>query len=417
MSKVIQNATILTMAGDDHPCGFVWIEGDRISAVGDMSDLPALAANNPDLKRTLSAGSSAVIDATGMTCFPGMIDAHCHIGVFNDGLRSEGSDGNDISNPVTSDLCALDSIFYDDACFTDALAHGITSVMTGPGSANVIGGRFALMHTAGTDLSDMLIQEKVAMKAALGENPKRCYGTNQKLPGTRMGNAAVFRNALTEATWYKQQKEKKGDDLKPDPKMEALLPVLSGEQPIKIHVHRSDDILTAVRLCDEFGLRFTLDHCTEGYRIADRLAAYYVVHQSNDFGRGEPGRGKLEGIITGPLLSDRSKPELNRSRIQNTAQLVAAGLPVAIATDHPVVPIQYLPVSAAIAVRAGLPETAGLAAITSTAATILGFGDQLGRLATGYRADVLLLSGHPLDWRTTVKHVLINGKIVFTSND
>jgi imidazolonepropionase-like amidohydrolase len=189
--------------------------------------------------------------------------------------------------------------------------------------------------------------------------------------------------------------------------------VLSGERLIKIHAHRSDDIMTAVRLCDEYGLRFTLDHCTEGYLIADVLRSYYNSRQAEDCGRGNSGKGKLIGIITGPLMTDRSKPELRRSTIENPRLLAETGIPVAIATDHPVIPIEYLSVSAAMAVRAGMPEALALAAITTNAALCSDVGGRLGRLAPGYRADLQVLSGEPFDFRTKPDMVMIAGKMVF----
>lgn len=400
MKLLIENAKLLTMTPDSPERGFVLVEDGQIQMVGHGS-CPAEAANG-----------AQYFDAFGRVVMPGMIDAHCHLGLFNSGLRWEGEDGNEITDPITPDLSAVDSIFPDDIPVSEASRYGITSVMTGPGSANVIGGTFAHIHTHGRTVEDMLISEKPAMKAAFGENPKSCYGQNQKSPGTRMSSAAHFRRALDEACWYKKQKELKPEETKPDARWEALLPVLSGERLIKIHCHRMDDILTAVRLADQYGLRFTLDHCSEGYLIADVLKKYYDAHRGDDCGKGEPGRGKLVGIITGPLMTDRSKPELNRASITNPAVLAETGIPVAIATDHPVIPIEYLPVTAAMAVRAGMPEYLALQAITSNAALCSDAGDYFGRIAPGYVADLLVLSGEPFDYRTTPDLVLIAGDMV-----
>lgn len=401
MKLLIENAKLRTMTPDSPESGFLLVDDGFITHVGHGS-CPA------DL-----ADGARYFDAFGRTVMPGMIDAHSHLTVFNEGLRWEGEDGNELTDPITPDLNAIDSIFPDDASVSDAALHGITSVMTGPGSGNVIGGTFAHIHTHGRTVDDMLIREAAAMKAAFGENPKSVYGQNQKSPATRMSSAAHFRRAMDEASWYKKQKELKPEETKPDARWEALLPVLSGERLIKIHAHRMDDILTAVRLSDQYGLRFTLDHCTEGYLIADVLKRYYDTHQGADYGKGIPGKGKLVGIITGPLLTNRSKPEVNRATIKNPGILAATGIPVAIATDHPVIPIEYLPVTVAMAIRAGLPEHLGLAAITSNAALLSDAGDLLGRLAPGYLADLLVMSGDPFDYRTTVDLVMIGGEMVF----
>lgn len=401
MKLLIENAKLLTMTPDSPERGYLLVDDGIIQQVGHGS-CPADAANG-----------AQYFDAFGRVVMPGMIDAHCHLGVFNSGLRWEGHDGNELTDPITPDLNAVDSIFPDDVAVGEAARFGITSVMTGPGSGNVIGGTFAHIHTHGRTVEDMLIREKPAMKAAFGENPKSVYGQSEKSPATRMSSAAHFRRALDEALWYKKQREAKPDETKPEAKWEALLPVLTGERLIKIHAHRMDDILTAVRLADAYGLRFTLDHCTEGYLIADILKRYYETHRGDDYGKGEPGKGKLVGIITGPLMTDRSKPEVNRQSIKNPALLAETGIPVAIATDHPVIPIEYLPVTAAMAIRAGMPEYLALAAITSNAALLSDAGDTHGRLAHGYAADILVLSGEPFDFKTTPDLVMIGGEMVY----
>jgi imidazolonepropionase-like amidohydrolase len=261
-----------------------------------------------------------------------------------------------------------------------------------------------------------------AMKAALGENPKRVYGRKDKTPATRMATASLLRDSLAKACHYRDEKKRrdslpildpKADVPAKDARWEALLPVLSGEKILKIHAHRTDDILTAVRIANEYGLRYTLDHCTEGYLIADLLAAEYQAGRSDGHGCGQPGLGRLEGVVTGPLISDRSKPELNRSTIANPAALAAAGIPVAIMTDHPVIPVQYLPVSAAVAVRAGMTEELALAAITLTAARLCDAADCLGSLEIGKIADVALFSGYPLDFRSQTRLVFSQGQLVY----
>lgn len=411
---LIRNATVLTMTGTILRPGYVWIEPPLIRAVG---------AGEPP-QELLAGYAGPVLDAEGGWLMPGMIDAHCHVGLFNDGLRDEGDDGNEMTDPVTPQLLAIDGIFQDDRCFSEALAYGVTTVMTGPGSANVLAGRFALMRTAGRTIESMAVNPSAAMKAAFGENPKRIYGHGKaKAPGTRMATASILRESLVKASHYRDEKKRqaalpnKGDTAaqETDLRWEALLPVLCGDQLLKIHAHRTDDILTAMRIANEFGLRYTLDHCTEGYLIADLLAHAWHEGQKPGHGCGQPGLGKLCGIIVGPLLSDRSKPELARSSIENPAILAATGIPVAIMTDHPVIPIQYLPVSAAIAVRAGMSEEHALAAITIQAARLCDAGDCLGSIEAGKQADLALFDGHPLDFRSRTRLVISQGLVAFSS--
>lgn len=412
MTTAIIHAHLLTMAGPPIDSGYLVIDGDRIAALGE-GDLPALLAQSV----------SETIDAAGATVMPGMIDAHCHVGLFNDGIGKEGEDGNEETDPVTPQLLATDGIYSEDRCFAEALAAGVTTVMTGPGSANVFSGQFALLHTAGRRVETMTIRRQAALKAALGENPKAVHGAKDRSPATRMATAAVIRESLLKAMRYHDKTTRaqasiaagKADAELPDLDLrwESLLPALRGEMTVKFHAHRADDILTAIRVANEFGLRYTLDHCTEGYRIADLLAEEYKLGQQEGFGRGQAGKGRLEGVVVGPILSDRSKPELRQSEVSNAAILAEAGLPVAIMTDHPVIPIQYLALSAAIACRAGLPEDLALAAITSTAAKLAGIDSELGSLEAGKLADLAIFSGHPFDYRTQTRRVLISGRTVW----
>lgn len=415
---LIYNARVVTMAGAIYDPGYVWTDRQKICAVGD---------GQPGAD-VLAAHRGATLDAGGGWLLPGLIDAHCHVGLFNDGLTLEGDDGNEPSDPVTPQLQAIDGLFQDDRCFGEALAHGITSVMTGPGSANVLAGRFALLRTGGRTPEDMAIETQAAMKAAFGENPKKTHGRKDRSPMTRMATASVLRDALNKASHYRDEQMRAAERGRgaaasagldtpaaapaPDARWEALLPVLSGAIPLKIHAHRTDDILTAVRIANEFGLRYTLDHCTEGYRIADLLASEYKRGQESGRGCGRPGLGRLEGIIAGPLLSDRSKPELARADIRNPAIIAAAGIPLAIMTDHPVVPVQYLITSAAEAVRAGMPEESALAAITIQAARICGAASEIGSLEVGKAADMVLFSGNPFDYRSRARQVFLQGALV-----
>ncbi len=405
---LLYNARLLTMAGQAIEQGFLLIDPPLIRQVGQGSP-----------GSLLTAGRTA-IDLKGQWLVPGFIDAHSHIGLFTDGISKEGYDANESSDPITPHMQALDGLYQEDRCFQEALAYGVTSVMTGPGSANVLSGSFALVHTCGQTAEAMAQRQPAAMKAALGENPKKVHGAKNRSPVTRMASAALLRQALDQASAYRLKKEHAKADDKPfdkDPRWEALLPVLSGQIPLKIHAHRSDDILTGVRIANVFGLRYTLDHCTEGYRIADVLARVYQAGQADGHGQGLAGQGRLEGIITGPLLTDRSKPELARSALENPAVLVAAGLPVAIATDHPVTPQQHLALSAAAAVRCGLDEVDALAAITLQAAKICGVGAELGSLEAGKQADFSVFTDHPFHYRCRTRMVFIKGACVWQAGD
>ncbi|MBQ3551960.1 MAG: amidohydrolase [Clostridia bacterium] len=381
---ILKNATVLTM---ERPAfvGDVAIDGEKIVQVGE----------------NLSFQDAEIIDMTGKYVMPGIIDAHSHIGMFEDGMGFEGSDGNEITSPTTPELRAIDAINPFDRCFKEAVAGGVTTAVTGPGSANVIGGTFVALKLHGKSVEDMILKYPVAMKAAFGENPKRCYGKSGKTPMTRMAIAGTLRTALSAAVEYDKKLRLTNDDDKlpeRDLKKEALLPVIRREMPLKIHAHRADDILTAIRIAKEFDIMFTLDHCTEGYMIKDILKDTIA----------ETGCG----VIVGPLLSDRSKIELRNLTFEAPRKLYEAGIEFAMMTDHPVIPQQYLPVCAAIAVREGLPEEVALKCITINAAKIAGIDDRVGSLEPGKDADIAIFSGHPLDVRSRCQMTLVSGKIV-----
>lgn len=347
-----------------------------------------------------------IIDVEGGYILPGLIDPHCHIGLWQDGQRSETGDGNEMTDPCTPHLRAIDAINPFDPCFREAIEAGITSVMTGPGSANVIAGTFAFIKTKGTNIDKMTVLANAAMKAALGENPKGVYGPRNNTPGSRMGNAAIFRDALFKAKRYKEGQAKHLLDSSAtlpeyNMKHEALLPVLNGDMPLKIHAHRADDLLTAVRICKEFDLTYTLDHCTEGYMIANHLYDEYTS-------------GKLLGVLTGPLMSDRSKPELANQSIKNPGILSSHGIKTAILTDHPVIPIQYLAITAAVACREGMDEYQALESITINAAKLCGTSSRVGSLEIGKDGDLAIFSGNPFEIKTKVKYTVINGQIVYS---
>lgn len=381
---ILKNGKIIPVVGDEF-VGDIAVENGKIIAMGEHLDYPEAEVRN----------------VSGCTLIPGIVDAHCHIGMFEDGIGFEGDDGNEYSNPVTPELRAIDAINPYDKCFSEACAGGVTTTVTGPGSANVIGGQFVAMKTAGSRVEDMVIKEPIAMKAAFGENPKRVY-SNSKTFYTRMAVASTLRKALAETREYEKKIAEAGEDASKLPafdfKKESLLPVIRRELPLKIHAHRADDILTAIRIAKEFNIRITLDHFTEGYLIINR-----IKDDLKELGAG---------VIVGPLLSDRSKVELRNLSMTAPRTLYENGIKFAMMTDHPVIPEQYLPVCAALAVREGLPEKAALESITINAAEIVGLGDRIGSLEVGKDADIAVFYGHPFDFRARCVMTVVNGEIV-----
>lgn len=381
---VIKNARLLTMTENGSFVGDIRIDGGKIAEI----------AQNVD-----TTGCD-VFDAEGMYAMPGIIDAHSHIGMWEDGMGREGSDGNEATNPVTPEMRSIDGINPFDRCFKEAVACGVTTAVTGPGSANVVGGTFVAMKLYGRSMDEMILKFPVAMKAAFGENPKRVYG-DKATPATRMAIAAILRKALAGALDYAKKIENAKNDPSKMPERdlgkEALLPVIRRELPLKIHCHRADDILTAIRIAKEFNVRFTLDHCTEGYLIPDLLKE--TIEETG------------AGIIIGPLLTDRSKIELRNVSFSAPKALYDAGIDFAMMTDHPVIPEQYLPVCAALAVREGLPEDAALRSITINAARITGIDDRVGSLEVGKDADIAVFSGHPLDFRSRCVLCTVDGQV------
>ena len=378
---ILKNANVLSIRRKEF-IGDVAVENGRIYSVG----------------KDISIPGAKEIDLTGCYVMPGIIDAHSHIGMWEDGMGREGADGNEATNATTPDLRAIDGLNPFDWCFKEAVACGVTAAVTGPGSANVIGGTFVALKLHGKCVEDMIIKQPVAMKAAFGENPKRVYG-DKGGPQTRMAIAATLRNALAGALEYDKKLRSDNEKLpERDLKKEALLPVIRREMPLKIHCHRADDILTAIRIAKEFDIMFTLDHCTEGYMISNIIKE--TIDETDC------------GIIIGPLFTDRSKIELRNLSFKAPLKLYEAGIEFAMMTDHPVIPEQYLPVCAAIAVREGLPEEAALRSITINPAKIVGIDDRLGSLEEGKDADIAVFSGHPLDFRSRCLLTLINGEIV-----
>lgn len=369
--NIIKNGRVLTMEGAEFENGFVAFENGKITAVGPMEACPA----------------GEGFDAGGGYIVPGFVDAHSHIGMWEDSLGEEGADGNEDTDPITPQLRAVDAVNPMDRAFAEALAAGVTSVVTGPGSANPIGGTFAAMKTRGRRADDMLIKAEAAMKFAFGENPKGVYGEKKQFPSTRMGTAAAIREALIKAKRYSEQ-----EDPEFDFKSEALARCLDGGMIVKAHAHRADDIFTALRIAREFGLNMTVEHCTEGHLIADILGAEGV------------------GVCVGPSLGDRSKPELSALSYETAAVLSKAGLCVAIITDHPEIPEKHLPLCAALAVRAGMDRAEALKAITLNAAKLCGIDGRVGSLAAGKDADIAVFDRYPLDFDARALAVFVDGK-------
>lgn len=343
-----------------------------------------------------------VVDLGEKTVLPGLVDAHTHVGIHEEGEGWEGQDTNEMTDPVTPQVRGLDGINPSGLGLQDAAKAGVTTVNSGPGSGNVIGGQFVAIKTAGSLIMDeLVIREPTAMKMATGENPKRVYKEKDRIPSTRIGTAATLRKALFEARDYLKRKESgDGDDdgFKEDFKMEALIPVIKGELKAKIHSHRADDITTAIRIAEEFDLDYSIDHCTEGHKIAGFLADR-----------------KVEAVV-GPSLTARSKRETIERTFETPGVLARAGVKVAITSDSPVVPIQYLPLLAAFAVREGMEKKMALRAITSHSAEIAGVGDRVGSLEEGKDADFIVTGGPIFDLDNNVERVFIRGEEIDRSS-
>ena len=381
---LIKNGYVKTMAGADLENGCVLIGDDgKITEIAPVIEAPA---------------GAEVIDAEGRLVTPGCVDAHCHIGLFNAAVGWEGHDGNEWSDPTTPHMRAIDSIYPQDETFAQAIRGGVTTACTGPGSANVVGGTFAAIKLCGKRIDDMIIKFPLAMKCAFGENPKRVYGQNgRKAPTTRMATAAVLRELLFKSRNYLQAKED-GKDPAFDMKLEAMLPVMRKEIPLKAHAHRADDILTSIRIAKEFDVMLTLDHCTDGEVIADELAK-----------EGYPA-------FVGPSFGEKSKVELINKSFTTPAVLHAAGVPISIITDSPVIPQENLPMCAGLAVSAGLPMEEGWRAITINPAVQTGIGDRVGSLEVGKDGDVVIWTADPLVTIGAEAYItVVDGKVVYSA--
>lgn len=371
------------------PIGSTPFEGGAI-----LIEDGAITALGPDIR--VPDGVDRV-DADGKVILPGLVDAHVHLGVHEEAEGWAGQDTNELTNPVTPQVRALDAINPEDLGFQDAVSGGVLTVNVNPGSGNPIGGQTVALRCAGRTVDEMVLRAPSGLKSALGENPKRVYGERKEFPSTRLGTAAVIRESFVKAANYLDKLERgngNGEPVDRDLRWEALAMVLRREIPWRQHCHRADDIATALRLADEFGYRLVIDHGTEAALLADRLAE-----------RGVP-------VLIGPLLTSRSKVELRRSSLANPGKLAAAGVEIGIITDHPVVPIHLLHVQAALAVRDGLDPTVALRAVTLTPARVLGVDDRLGSLAPGKAATLCVWSGDPLDVRSRVEAAWIDGRSV-----
>ncbi|MCH5262870.1 MAG: amidohydrolase [Lachnospiraceae bacterium] len=382
---VIIHGNMKTMEKHDYADGYLIIEQGKIAAVGDM------AQYNPE---SLRAEEIQVLDAKGSLVMPGIIEAHCHMGITEEKKGMEGDDCNETVDPVTPCLRAIDAINPMDDAFHDALKAGITSAMIGPGSSNVVGGQFAFIKTHGRCIDRMVVKAPAAMKVAFGENPKVNYSGQNISPVTRMSIAAMLREELTKAKEYQRQINENPEKT-PDFRYECWLPVLNGEIPLKAHAHRADDILTAVRIAKEFGLRMTLDHCSEGHLIIEELQE-----------AGFPA-------IVGPDMASRNKIEVQNMAFKTVGELSKSGILTAVTTDHPVSKIQFLPICAGLAVKEGMSMEDGFRAITINAAKICGVDDRLGSLAVGKDGDIAIYDGNPMEVFTKTLCTIIEGKIVY----
>ncbi len=383
----ITSAKINTITQGVIEKGTILIEEGKIKAIGEKIEIPL---------------DAQIIDCANKWITPGLIDAHTHLGVYEETIDWAGADGNEMTNPSTPHVRALDAINPLEQGFIDAYKGGVTTVQIMPGSANVIGGEMSILKTYGRVVEEMLVKELSGLKVAFGENPKRVYGEKKQMPCSRMGTAAILRENLTMARNYLLKLEKGliDADKLPDKdlKMETLIKVLKKEIPLRAHAHRADDIITAIRIAEEFDVNITLEHCTEGHKIADII-----------FSKGYR-------VTVGPTISSRSKIELGEMGWHTLVELEKANVPFSIITDHPVIPIEYIILSAALAIREGVSEKTAWESITINPARHLGVEGKVGSLEVGKDADIVIWSGNPFDYLTRVETTIIDGKVVYDRN-
>lgn len=378
----IINGKLLTMEDIYFENGFVEFENGKITAFGDMKDLDEVYYGE-------------IFDANGGYILPGLIDSHTHLGIKEESIGFEGDDMNETTDPITPHLRAIDAVYIGDSAFQKAINAGITTVVVSPGSANIVGGQALAIKLAGSSIDDMIVKNPCAMKIALGENPKAVYGASNKAPMTRMVTAAMLREVLIQTKKYmdKKKKDKEGSY---NAKLEALIPVLCREIPAHIHAHRSDDILTAIRLTKEFNIKCTIIHTSDGERVAKYL--------------------KKEGVmaILGPLILSSPTIETMNAEPKVANELYKEGVIFAITTDHVSTPLEFLAVSAALTVREGLPEMEAFKTITINPAIIAGIENRVGSISIGKDADIVVFNGHPFSYMTKAVAVFIDGKRVDT---
>ncbi len=379
MTLIIRNGLIHDAVNEEPYVADICLRDGKIAAIG-----TALEPMDEELTE---------IDAAGLEIYPGFVEAHGHIGLDGYGIGYEGQDYNEMGDILSPHLRAIDGIKPGDFAFYEAAAAGVTCVATGPGSANVLGGTYAAIKTTGRRVDDMLVKAEIAMKCAFGENPKRCY--RDKGNSSRMSTAAKLREMLYKAKEYSDKLTEAEADSSKAPgynmKLSALVPVIRGEMPLKAHAHQADDLFTAIRIAKEFGVKLTLEHCTEGHLVADLLAE-----------EGYP-------LAVGPSFGNASKFELRRKTWDTPAILDAAGCHVSIITDSPVIPQKYLPICAGFAVASGMDPFHALRAITLSPAEHIGIADRVGSLEVGKDADIVITDGCPFEIETKVLCVLIDG--------
>lgn len=385
---LIKNGKIITMAGVTLENGCVLINEGKIIDIGKAIKLD-------------DDGELQVIDAKGNWVMPGIIESHCHVGITEEKKGFEGDDSNETCNPITPYLRALDAINPMDAAFAAAVHAGITAVMVGPGSSNVVGGQFLVMKTYGRIVDEMIVKNPAAMKIAFGENPKKNYSDQGKSPQTRMAIGAMLREELFKAKQYIERKQKaknRKEEFEEDFRYECWIPVFEKKIPLKAHVHRTDDIMTAIRIAKEYDLDLTLDHCSEGHLIANKILE-----------SGFPA-------IVGPALVSRDKIEVQNLTFKTVGILNKEGVLVSITTDHPVIRIESLPHCVGLAVRSGLDMLEGLKAITINAAKICRVDDRLGSIEVGKDADIAIFDGNPMEVFTKTLYTIIDGVVVYDSS-
>ncbi len=377
---LIKNALLVSAADINYETRDILIEDGRIKQIGENLSIDC-----------------EIIDAKGMMVTPGLIDPHCHVGIWEEGIGFEGNDTNEMTEPSTPHLRGIDSIYPLDEAFEAGLQNGVTAVSTGPGSANVIGGTFAMLKTYGATIDDMVIKEEVAMKMALGENPKRVYSGKKVSPSTRMASAAVMRTELRKAKEYHTKiNNTNNDSEKPafDPKLESLARVFDGLM-VKIHAHRTDDIQTAIRIAKEFGLNYTIEHATESHLMVEQLV-----------------KDKVR-VIIGPTWGNKSKYELRNKSFLTTGILEKAGVEFSIMTDAPVIPLSETKIQTGLMIREGLSELQAIKAMTIYAAKFNEVDDRIGSIEVGKDADIVVWDGNPFEIMTKPSYVFVDGVVRF----